>query len=313
MSAKVVFAGTSEFALPSLEALASHAGVEVVAVYTQPDRPAGRGRKLTPSPVKTLATALDIPVCQPHHLDTGDAGETLSRLEPDLVVVTAYGLILPPTILAIPARGCVNVHGSLLPRWRGAAPVQRAIEAGDAVTGVSLMRMEAGLDDGPVYARSEVAVDARDTGGTLQAKLATAGGQLLRDHLDGILEETLPAVDQDPGQVTYAAKFSPEEARIHWNGFAVDIARRIRAFNPWPMASTSFRGKRLRLLMAWEEPGIGAEGAPGEVLSTDAEGIVIACGRGAIRVARLQSAGARAMEARDFLNGTGISAGERLG
>ncbi len=291
----------------------SHAGVEVTAVYTQPDRPAGRGRRLTPSPVKTLATTRDIPVCQPHHLGTEDAAKTLARLVPDLMVVTAYGLILPPEILAIPARGCVNVHGSLLPRWRGAAPVQRAIEAGDAVTGVSLMRMEAGLDNGPVFARSEMAIDERDTGGTLQAKLATAGGKLLRDHLDGILEGTLPAEDQDPDQVTYAAKFSPEEARIDWSGSAVEIARRIRAFNPWPMASTSFRGRRLRLLLAWEEPGIGAGGTPGEVLSAGADGIVIACGRGVIRAVQLQSAGARAMEVRDFLNGTGISAGERLG
>ena len=291
----------------------SHPGIAVVAVFTQPDRPAGRGRRLTPSPVKTLAATLGIPVFQPHHLGTGDAAESLACLEPDLVVVVAYGLILPPAVLAIPARGCVNVHGSLLPRWRGAAPVQRAIEAGDALTGVSLMRMTAGLDDGPVFARSEVAIDGRDTGSSLHDKLATAGGKLLRDHLDGILEETLPAVDQDPEQVTYAAKLSPEEARIDWNRPAVEIARRIRAFNPWPIASTSFRGRRLRLLMAWEEPGNGAGETPGEVLAAGAEGIVIACGRGAVRVARLQRAGARAMEARDFLNGTAISAGERLG
>ena len=313
MSAKVAFAGTSAFALPSLEALASHASVEVVAVYTRPDRPAGRGRKLTPSPVKTRADTLGIPVCQPRELCAARAGEALALLAPDLVVVAAYGLILPPAVLAVPARGCVNVHGSLLPRWRGAAPVQRAIEAGDAVTGVSLMRMEAGLDSGPVFARSEVAVAERETGGSLHDKLAVAGGRLLQDRLGDILDGTLPAVDQDPEQVTYAAKLTRDEAPVDWNRPAAEIARRIRAFNPWPVASTAFRGERLRLLMAWEETGIGERKTPGEVLDTDGEGIVIACGQGAIRVDRLQKAGARAMGARDFLNGTGISAGERLG
>ena len=291
----------------------THASVEVVAVYTRPDRPAGRGRKLTPSPVKTRADTLGIPVCQPRELCAARAGEALASLAPDLMVVAAYGLILPPAVLAVPARGCVNVHGSLLPRWRGAAPVQRAIEAGDAVTGVSLMRMNAGLDSGPVYARSEVAVAARETGGSLHDTLAAAGGRLLRDHLGDILDGTLPAVDQDPEQVTYAAKLTRDEAPVDWNRPATEIARRIRAFNPWPVASAAFRGERLRLLMAWEEPGIGERKTPGEVLDTDDEGIVIACGRGAIRVDRLQKAGARAMGARDFLNGTGISVGERLG
>lgn len=311
MPVRTVFAGTPAFALSSLDALADHPDIELVAVYTQPDRPAGRGRKLVASPVKQRAGVLGIPVHQPQTLRSAEAVDTLASMRPALMVVTAYGLILPPAILAVPALGCVNVHASLLPRWRGAAPIQRAIEAGDPETGVCLMRMEAGLDSGPVFATATVTIGAEDTAGSLHDRLAETGGRLLRDSLGAIIDGSLDPRPQDPDAVTYAAKLGREEAEIEWTGDAATIARRIRAFNPWPVARTRFRDEPLRLLFAVAD-GEG-QGIPGEVLSADGAGVVVACGEGNVRITRLQKAGARALDGSDFVNGTGIRAGERLG
>ncbi len=311
MSTRTVFAGTPEFALSSLEALVCHPDVDVVAVYTQPDRPAGRGRKLVASPVKQRALSLDIPVFQPDSLRSADAVATLAGLSPELMVVTAYGLILPPPVLSVPALGCVNVHGSILPRWRGAAPIQRAIEAGDSVTGVSLMRMEAGLDSGPVFAISEVPITEDDTAGSLHDKLAEAGGKLLQHNLTAIIDGSLQPETQNPDSVTYAAKLGRDEAEIDWDLDAETIARRVRAFNPWPVARTMFRGESLRVLFAVSASGDG--GQPGAVIAADSVGVVVSCGRDNLRITRLQKAGGRAMSAGDFINGAQLMPGERFG
>ncbi len=287
--------------------------MDVVAVFTQPDRPAGRGRKATLSPVKAQALEWGLPVYQPGRLTDPDVLPTLASVAPDLMVVVAYGLILPPEVLSIPRQGCVNVHGSLLPRWRGAAPIQRAIEAGDRVTGVSLMRMEAGLDTGPLYARQEVDIDLLETGKTLHDRLAIVGGELLSERLDRLLNGILPVREQDSAGITYAAKLSRQEAWIQWNRTATETAHKIRAFNPWPVAMTTFRGHRVRLWMACEDSDCQGTNEPGEVLAIDREGVVIACAAGAIRVTRLQKDGAKVITARDFCNGYGLSVGERFG
>ena len=313
MGTRTVFAGTPEFALTSLEALVSHPDIDVVAVYTQPDRPAGRGRKLVASPVKARALELDIPVLQPESLRSAEAVATLAALEPDLMVVTAYGLILPPPILSIPPLGCINVHGSLLPRWRGAAPIQRAIEAGDVLTGVCLMQMEAGLDSGPVYALGEVPISPEDTAGALHDKLTEAGGRLLAQNLSAIITGSLLPEPQDPAAVTYAAKLNRDEALIDWQADAGSIARRVRAFNPWPVARTTFRGEPLRVLLAAEDSNTDTDTEPGTVIAADADGVVVCCGSGSVRISRLQKAGGRAMSAGDFVNGTQLKAGERFG
>jgi methionyl-tRNA formyltransferase len=310
---KVVFAGTPEFALPSLEALANHPQMEVAAVYTQPDRPAGRGKKLTPSPVKRLAVSLGVPVLQPDTLKTAEAVETLQNLGPALMVVTAYGLILPSAILAVPRLGCVNVHASLLPRWRGAAPIQRAIEAGDTVTGVTLMQMESGLDSGPMLASETVTIEPLDTAASLHDRLAAAGGRLLAENLDALLNGELEPEPQAVEGVTYATKLSREESVVDWHLDAESISRRIRAFNPWPMAETRLGEVRLRLLLAEPVANCLVGEMPGEVLSANADGIVISCGDGAVRVTQLQKPGSRPMAVRDFLNGNPIAEGQRLG
>ncbi len=309
----VVFAGTPEFALPSLEALVDHPRASLVAVYTQPDRPAGRGRKLTPSPVKRRAEQLGVPVLQPESLRSAAAVAELSALEPVLMVVTAYGLILPPAILAVPRLGCVNVHASLLPRWRGAAPIQRAIAAGDAVTGATLMQMDAGLDSGPMLAQVETPISPEDTGGSLHDRLAGMGGRLLGENLDAIFDESLAPIPQEASGVTYADKLSREEASLDWNEDSAAITRRVRAFNPWPVVETRRAGERLRLLMADTCEYDSGAAAPGTVLAADGDGIVVACGAGAVRLTRLQKAGGRPLSARDYLNGNPLSAGERLG
>ncbi|MEA5666277.1 methionyl-tRNA formyltransferase, partial [Stenotrophomonas sp. MH1] len=232
---RIVFAGTPEFAVASLGAAARHH--EVVAVYTQPDRPAGRGRGLMPSPVKLDAIARGIPVFQPETLKTPEAQAQLRALQPDLMIVVAYGLILPKAVLAIPTHGCWNVHASLLPRWRGAAPIQRAIEAGDAETGVCLMQMEAGLDTGPVLLHQATAISDSDTGGQLHDRLAQLGAQVLSDGL-GLLRagiKPIPRPQPDAG-VTYAHKLDKAQARLDWSQDAAALARRVRAFNPWPVA-----------------------------------------------------------------------------
>jgi methionyl-tRNA formyltransferase len=297
---RIVFAGTPEFAVASLGAAARQH--EVVAVYTQPDRPAGRGRGLMPSPVKLDAIARGIPVFQPETLKTAEAQQQLRALQPDLMVVVAYGLILPKAVLAIPTHGCWNVHASLLPRWRGAAPIQRAIQAGDAETGVCLMQMEAGLDTGPVLLRQHTPINDTDTGGQLHDRLAQLGAQVLADGL-GLLRAGLKPIPQvQPAEgVTYAHKLDKAEARLDWDQDAQVLARTVRAFNPWPIAEAVLAGERVRIHGAVAIADNHGK-APGTVIGAAREGIDIACGQGALRLRVVQREGGKAITAADYLN-----------
>ena len=297
---RIVFAGTPEFAVSSLRAAARHH--EVVAVYTQPDRPAGRGRGLAPSPVKLEAVARGIPVYQPESLKDEAAQQQLRDLQPDLMVVVAYGLILPKAVLAIPTHGCWNVHASLLPRWRGAAPIQRAIQAGDAKTGVCLMQMEAGLDTGPVLLHQELPIAATDTGGQLHDKLAELGAQVLSDGLGLLRAGIKPIARPQPEQgVTYAHKLDKAEARLDWAQDAGALARTVRAFNPWPIAEATLAGERVRIHGAVALEADHGQ-APGTVLAAGRDGIDIACAQGALRLRVLQREGGKAITAADYLN-----------
>ncbi|CAH0147272.1 methionyl-tRNA formyltransferase [Stenotrophomonas lactitubi] len=297
---RIVFAGTPEFAVSSLRAAARHH--EVVAVYTQPDRPAGRGRGLAPSPVKLEAVARGIPVYQPETLKDEAAQQQLRDLQPDLMVVVAYGLILPKAVLNIPTHGCWNVHGSLLPRWRGAAPIQRAIQAGDDKTGICLMQMEAGLDTGPVLLHQELAIAATDTGGQLHDKLAELGAQVLSDGLGLLRAGIKPIARPQPEQgVTYAHKLDKAEAKLDWAQDAEALARTVRAFNPWPIAEALLAGERVRIHGA-VALDVAHGQAPGTVLAAGREGIDIACGQGALRLRVLQREGGKAITAADYLN-----------
>ncbi|MCF7751677.1 methionyl-tRNA formyltransferase [Bacillus subtilis subsp. subtilis] len=297
---KIVFAGTPEFAVSSLRAAARHH--EVVAVYTQPDRPAGRGRGLMPSPVKLEAIARGIPVFQPEHLKTPEAQQQLRDLQPDLMVVVAYGLILPKAVLAIPTHGCWNVHASLLPRWRGAAPIQRAIQAGDSESGVCLMQMDAGLDTGPVLLRQHLAIGPNDTGGQLHDRLAELGAQVLSDGL-GLLRAGIKPIAQPQPEagVTYAHKLDKAEARLDWAQDAQALERTVRAFNPWPIAEAQLAGERVRIHGAVALADNQGK-APGTLLAAAREGIDIACGQGALRLRVLQREGGKAITAADYLN-----------
>jgi methionyl-tRNA formyltransferase len=307
---RVIFAGTPDFSVPALEGLLTSTH-EVVAVYTQPDRPAGRGRRLTASPVKQTAEAAGVPVHQPPSLKDDAAVQQLQELAPDLMVVVAYGLILPQRVLDIPRLGCVNIHASMLPRWRGAAPIQRAIEAGDATSGVAIMRMEAGLDTGPVFLARETSIGPRETGGQLHDRLAVIGAEALLAALPGIADGSLSPQPQDDGCATYAHKIEKSEGAINWHAPAVEIDRKIRAFNPWPVAYTRHGDDVLRV---WESellPG-SATGAPGTVVNASRDGIDVVTGDGLLRLVRLQPPGKRAMSAGDFLNARSL-AGAVLG
>ncbi|WP_421569762.1 methionyl-tRNA formyltransferase [Stenotrophomonas sp. PD6] len=297
---KIVFAGTPEFAVSSLRAAARHH--EVVAVYTQPDRPAGRGRGLAPSPVKLEAIARGIPVFQPESLKSEQAQQQLRDLQPDLMVVVAYGLILPKAVLAIPTHGCWNVHASLLPRWRGAAPIQRAIQAGDAESGVCLMQMEAGLDTGPVLLRQHTPIQPGELGGSLHDRLAELGARVLSDGL-GLLRAGLkPIAQPQPEQgVTYAHKLDKAEARLDWSQDAQVLERTVRAFNPWPIAEAQLAGERVRIHGAVALADNQGQ-APGTLLAAARDGIDIACGQGALRLRVLQREGGKAITAADYLN-----------
>ena len=297
---RILFAGTPDFALPSLRAAAQRN--EVVAVYTQPDRPAGRGRGLTASPVKREAIARGIPVLQPETLKGELMQDVLRQLAPDLMVVVAYGLILPRKVLAIPRYGCWNVHASLLPRWRGAAPIQRAIEAGDADTGVCLMQMEAGLDTGPVLLSQSTPIHAEETGGQLHDRLAEMGAQVLSDGL-GLLRAGMRPVPrpQPEAGVTYAHKLEKEEARLDWSQSADLLARKVRAFEPWPVAEAVVAGERLRIHGAIAI-NLNHNAAPGTLLAASRQGIDIACAQGALRLRVVQRDGGKAITAADYLN-----------
>ncbi|HBK52193.1 MAG TPA: methionyl-tRNA formyltransferase [Pseudomonas sp.] len=295
---RIVFAGTPEFAAEHLKALLD-SPYEIVAVYTQPDRPAGRGQKLMPSAVKALAVAHDIPVFQPQTLRDADAQAELAALKPDLMVVVAYGLILPQVVLDIPRLGCINSHASLLPRWRGAAPIQRAVEAGDAESGVTVMRMEAGMDTGPMLLKVVTPISADDTGGTLHDRLAKMGPPAVVRAIAGLADGSLQGEIQDDALATYAHKLNKDEARIDWTRPAVELERLIRAFNPWPVCHSTLDGESVKVLAANLSTG---QGAPGEILSASKDGLVVACGDQALSLTRLQLPGGNALSFSDLFN-----------
>ncbi len=301
------FAGTPQFAVAALRSLV-RSRHPVAAVFTKPDRPAGRGQTVHLSPVKQRAIELGIPVHQPQTFKTADILDTVRQLNLDALIVVAYGLILPPSALSLPSLGCFNIHASLLPRWRGAAPIHRALLAGDAATGITIMRMEAGLDTGPMLAVSQVEIGPRETAATLHDRLARLGGDLIVDTLDAVASGSARERPQPEAGVTYAEKISKSEALIDWEDEAASVLRRIRAFNPWPVAETKLDGAQLRVWDAELAPAARASSltgqniaAPGTVLHASADGVDVACGRGALRILRLQLAGRRPLAAQEFL------------
>jgi methionyl-tRNA formyltransferase len=295
---RIVFAGTPDFAADHLKALLD-SPYKVVAVYTQPDRPAGRGQKLMPSPVKQLALQHDIPVYQPQTLRNPDAQAELAALAPDLMVVVAYGLILPQVVLDIPRLGCINSHASLLPRWRGAAPIQRAVEAGDAESGVTVMRMEAGLDTGPMLLKVSTPISSDDTGGSLHDRLAQMGPPAVLQAIAGLEAGTLTGEVQDDSLATYAHKLNKDEARIDWQRPAVELERLVRAFFPWPICHSLLAGEALKVLAAQVAEG---QGTPGEILGASKDGLVVACGSQALCLTRLQLPGGKPLNFSDLFN-----------
>lgn len=310
---KLGFAGTPDFAVPALEKLAVRH--QIAAVFTQPDRPAGRGQALHLSPVKRRALELGLTVHQPASFKTPDAVDLLRAAQVDVLVVVAYGLILPAAALGLPKQGCFNIHASLLPRWRGAAPIQRALLAGDPVTGVTIMRMEVGLDTGPMLLSRSIPIDARDNAKSLHDRLASLGALLIEESLQGLRRGALAEIAQPLEGVTHAAKIDKAEASIQWERHAEEIARQVRAFNPWPVAETHFEGEQLRI---WEAEAIdspalsGAERPTGSVLTATREGIDVVCGTGVLRILKLQLAGRKALPAGEFLRGQRLD-GTRFG
>ncbi|TNG01812.1 MAG: methionyl-tRNA formyltransferase [Gammaproteobacteria bacterium] len=300
-SLNIVFAGTPDFAVPTLRRL-NDSPHHIAAVYTQPDRPAGRGQKPTHSPVKALAKTFGLPVHQPEHLRSTSEKEYLTGLSPDLMIVVAYGLILPTDILSIPRFGCLNVHASILPRWRGAAPIQRAILAGDQESGVTIMQMDKGLDTGDILQTITTPIRPEDTGQKLHDRLSEMGADALLSVVNDIANDHPPTpVSQDDRYATYADKLTKQEAEIDWSNDAQQIFLQIQAFNPWPVAYTSFNGKPLRIWSAMVEPG-NSSVAPGCVILANQHGIKVATGDGVINLTQVQPAGKRLMSAADFLN-----------
>jgi len=308
---RIVFAGTPEFSVPALDALHA-AGHTMVAAYTQPDRPAGRGRVLAAGPVKQRALALGIPVEQPATLKTADAVERLASYGADLMVVVAYGLILPQAILDTPRLGCLNIHGSLLPRWRGAAPIHRAILAGDVRTGITIMKMDAGLDTGPMLLTRDTAIGEQETSGQLHDRLAALGAEAVVDAIDEWTAGRIAPLSQPAEGVTYAAKIRKEEAVIDWTDSALALSRRVRAFNPWPVAETQWRGEQLRIWQAAPVALVAPAAAPGEVIEARDGRIVVATGDGALRLDMLQLPGRKPTLAAEFLRANPLQ-GARLG
>jgi methionyl-tRNA formyltransferase len=295
---RIIFAGTPEFSVPPLQALLDSEH-QVVAVYTQPDRPAGRGRKLTASPVKQLALQHGIPVYQPDRLKGAGEQAELAALNADLMVVVAYGLLLPQAVLDAPRLGCVNIHASLLPRWRGAAPIQRAILAGDERSGITIMQMEAGLDTGPMIHVLDCPIGDEETGGSLHDRLCDLGATALMQALPDIAAGTAGMTVQDDAQATYAHKLSKEEARLDWRKPAIELERQVRAFDPWPVAQTRYGGAALRV---WAAKAVPGSAEPGQVIHADRNGLDVGCGDRLLRITRLQLPGKRAMAVADFLN-----------
>jgi methionyl-tRNA formyltransferase len=320
---RVAFAGTPDFSVPALEALVASSHT-VVGVLTQPDRPKGRGRQIAASPVKAAALAHGIPVSQPLTLKEEAGRADLVSWRPDVLVVVAYGLILPSSVLSIPRLGCLNIHGSLLPRWRGAAPIQRAILAGDARTGVTIMLMDAGLDTGPMLLKKEVTLSVAETGGSLHDRLSVLGAPALLEALEGHAAGTLAPIPQPSEGVTYAAKIDKAEALIDWGRDALELERQVRAFNPWPVAETRLDGEQLRI---FEAVALGADSAtftadrathaamsapPGTIIAAREDTLIVQCGRGQLALRQLQRPGRRAVPAADFVRGMPL-AGVRLG
>jgi methionyl-tRNA formyltransferase len=311
---KIIFAGTPDFAATHLQALIQDGRHSVVAVYTQPDRPAGRGKKLKASPVKLLAEQHSLPVCQPASLKASEQQALLAEFGADIMVVVAYGLILPQAVLDIPRLGCINVHGSILPRWRGAAPIQRAIEAGDKESGVTIMQMDAGLDTGAMLSISRCPIDPEETSGSLYNKLAELGAAALLDDLERLDKGLAVAVVQDNSQSTYASKIDKTEAQINWSAEAIAIDRRIRAFNPFPAAYSLIDGTRLKVWAA--SPGPETITAnPGEIIQSDDTGLLVRCGQGSLLLTEIQLAGKSRMPVSEMLKSRAdlFAVGQRLG
>jgi len=314
-SLRIIFAGTPEFAACHLRSLlaSSHS---LVGVYTQPDRPAGRGKKLTPSPVKQLAQAAALPVFQPQSLKQADAQNELRALNADVMIVVAYGLLLPQAVLDIPRLGCINVHASLLPRWRGAAPIQRAIEAGDSETGVTIMQMAAGLDTGPMLCKTHCEIRPDDTAGSLHDRLAALGPVALLQALDDLAAGNLRPEEQDDSLSNYARKIDKAEAALDWQLSAVELDRKVRAFNPFPMAYTFAGEDRLRIHSAHPVTGGTADTlVPGQVSTVNEQGVLVRCGQGSLQITRLQLPGKKPLSAAEFANGFAgyLQPGQRLG
>ena len=299
---KVVFAGTPEFAVPPLKALLADSRYEVVGVYTQPDRPAGRGRVLTESPVKQVAVQNGLPVFQPEHLKAEEDQIRFEALGADLMVVVAYGLILPKRVIDFPRMGCINIHASLLPRWRGAAPIQRSILAGDPETGVTIMYIEPKLDAGPMLLKRSTPIMAEDTAASLHDRLSHLGAVALMDSLPGLVDGTLTPEIQDEALVTYAAKLDKQEAPVNWSQSATSIHRQIQAFNPWPVAETTYAGKSLRIFRSEVLSTRQSEGVPGSV-ALNADQLDVETGEGRLRLLEVQLPGGKRITGRDFLNG----------
>jgi len=304
---KLIFAGTPEFAAVALAALIE-AGHDIALVLTQPDRPSGRGMKLTPSPVKQLALKHGLPVSQPLTLKDPATQAELAAVGAEVMIVAAYGLILPQAVLDAFPRGCLNIHASLLPRWRGAAPIQRAILAGDETTGITIMQMDQGLDTGAMLLAQAVDISAEDTAQTLHDKLASLGGTLIVRALGEI--DSLQPVAQNDAEANYAAKLVKQEALVDWNKSAAEIGRAVRAYNPFPVAQTTLGGEGLRI---WRARPAEGNGAAGEILRADGEGIVVACGEGALCLEEVQKAGGKRLTAGQFLAGHPLQPGEHLG
>lgn len=304
---RVIFAGTPPFAAAALDALAD-AGHDIVLVLTQPDRPSGRGMKLTPSAVKAAALARGLPVYQPASLKPGESRAALADAQADVMVVAAYGLLLPQPVLDLPRLGCLNIHASLLPRWRGAAPIQRALLAGDSETGITIMQMDAGLDTGAMLTKTVVPIGPEDTAGTLHDVLAAAGARAIVDALARYA--ALVPEPQDDAQATYAAKLTKDEAKLDWSLPAATLARAVRAYNPVPGAWTLLDGAPLKI---WHAEVVAGGGEPGTVLYAENDRLLVACGDGALALTEIQPAGSKRMPVAAFLAGRSLAAGTRLG
>ena len=305
---RIVFAGTPEFAAQALAAILA-AGQSVPLVLTQPDRPSGRGMALKASPVKQLALKHGLQVHQPASLKSAESRQPIIDASPDVMVVAAYGLILPQAALDIPRLGCINIHASLLPRWRGAAPIQRAVLAGDAETGVTLMRMEAGLDTGPMLLKGRLPITDADCAATLHDKLAALGARLMVEALPRLARGELPGEPQPAEGVTYAAKLEKSEAALDWRQTAVALSRAVRAFDPFPGTVARIEGQTIKVWRAEPAPGAGE---PGTVLAANVDGILVACGEGALRLVELQKSGGKRLQAADFLHGFALKPGQRF-